>query len=88
MANPTGKGGRRFEKGHPGGPGRPKAEHDIQALARAHAPVAIETLVKIASFGQSESAQVAASTALLDRGFGKPKQTVVWFECHVWHTIR
>jgi hypothetical protein len=43
---------------------------DVQALARTKTALAIEALVKIVKNGKSESARVAAATALLDRGFG------------------
>jgi hypothetical protein len=36
----------------------------------------LETLAHIAQKGESESARVAASVALLDRGWGKPRATV------------
>lgn len=77
MANPTGKGGRRFQPGNNATKGRPKADHDITELARSHTAMAIATLVRIAGDPTaSHSAQVAAATALLDRGYGRPKQTV------------
>ena len=60
------------KSGNPGG--RPKELAGIQELARKHAPEAIKTLVRVAAKGKSESAQVAAASALLDRGFGKPPQ--------------
>lgn len=44
-------------------------------MARSLAPEALETLREIARHGKSESARVAASVALLDRGLGKPGQT-------------
>lgn len=47
---------------------------DIRSLARAHSETAIAALAGIAQNGQSESARVAASVALLDRGWGKPVQ--------------
>jgi len=47
---------------------------DIRSLARAHTTSALRTLAVIASQGQSESARVAAATALLDRGWGKAPQ--------------
>jgi hypothetical protein len=34
------------------------------------------TLAKICAQGKSESARVAAASALLDRGYGKPAQSV------------
>jgi hypothetical protein len=62
------------ESGNPGG--RPKELEGIQKLARENAPLAIQTLVEVATKGKSESARVTAANALLDRGFGKPKQFV------------
>ena len=65
-----------FKKGVSGNPGgRPKALMDVIALARTHTALAIATLVRIASDEESpQSAAVAASTALLDRGWGKAMQ--------------
>lgn len=45
-------------------------------LARRYTGVAMATLARVAKSGQSESAQVAASIAILDRGYGKPAQAV------------
>jgi hypothetical protein len=73
--NPTGKGG--FKKGQSGNPGgRPKELREIQTLAREYGVAAIKALASIAEGGKSESARIAAATALLDRGFGR---------CHVQH---
>jgi hypothetical protein len=36
----------------------------------------MEALVKIALSGNSDSARVAAATAILDRAFGRPAQTL------------
>ena len=49
---------------------------DLQSLARAYTKRAILTLGGIAEAGESESARVSASIALLDRGWGKPAQPV------------
>lgn len=49
---------------------------DIRSLARSHTETALSTLAGIAQNGTSESARVAASVALLDRGWGKPTQIV------------
>ena len=47
---------------------------NIESLARSYTETAIQTLGGIASNGESEAARVSASIALLDRGWGKPKQ--------------
>jgi hypothetical protein len=63
----------RFEKGRSGNPGgRPKEHGEIRELARRHTDTAIATLVEVCHAGKNESARVAAATALLDRGYGKP----------------
>ena len=52
-----------------------KAPTDIRSLARQHTALAVKTLVGIASQRTApHSARVAAATALLDRGWGKPKK--------------
>src|SRR5438045_4792440 len=56
--------------------GRPKIIEDIRDLARAHTETAINALVQIAEKGKQESARVAAASALLDRGWGKPTQPI------------
>jgi hypothetical protein len=49
---------------------------EIGALARLYAPQAMEALVKIAMTGKSDSARVATSIPILDRAFGRPRQTL------------
>ena len=64
----------RWAKGTSGNPGgRPKAELDVQELARAHTPDAIAALVAALT---SPRERVAAATALLDRAWGRPTQHV------------
>ena len=46
--------------------------NEIESVAKQHARAAIGALVKQLMFGASEAAKVAASNALLDRGYGKP----------------
>lgn len=53
-----------------------KSLTEIRSLARSHTETALSALAGIAQNGQSESARVAASVALLDRGWGKPTQPV------------
>jgi hypothetical protein len=73
-----------FKPGHAPtlGGGRPKLDplqkqiiKDIKAAAREHAALAIATLVRNCN-AESEAVQVTASNSLLDRGFGKPKETL------------
>jgi hypothetical protein len=45
-------------------------------LARQHAPVAINELARLAQKAKSERARVAAIRELLDRAYGKPRQSV------------
>src|SRR5215467_2692408 len=69
--------GRPFEKGQSGNRGgRPKVVAEVRELARQRGPEAIAALVQIMTEGKSEAARVAAATALLDRGWGKPTQPV------------
>ena len=54
-----------------------KAPADIRSLARAHTARAIQVLAGIMDQPDSpHAARVSAATALLDRGWGKPSQTV------------
>lgn len=53
---------------------RRKVPLDLGSLARGYTEVAIKTLGGIATTGESEAARVSAAAALLDRGWGKPKQ--------------
>lgn len=54
-----------------------KATVEIRSLARSHSDTAIRTLAAIMTKEDApESARVAAANAILDRGWGKPQQTV------------
>lgn len=66
----------RFEPGQSGNPGgRPKENNEVKALARA---LGIEAIEKLAQLMRGDDPRVASSAAqaLLDRGFGKPSQSV------------
>jgi hypothetical protein len=55
----------------------PKAVKEIRSLARAQTRTAIRTLAGIMSHPKAPpAARVAAANALLDRGWGKPSQTI------------
>ena len=68
----------KFVKGESGNPGgRPKGEGEIREIARQHTDAAIKTLVRVMSNKDaSHGAQVAAASALLDRGWGRPQQNI------------
>ena len=62
-----------FQKGRSGNPGgRPKAVKDVEAAAREHTPLAMQTLADIcADAAAPAAARVSAASTLLDRGLGK-----------------
>lgn len=45
----------------------------LSAMAKSYAPEALEMLAEVMRYGVSDAARVAASIALLDRAFGRPK---------------
>ncbi len=74
MTNPTGKGGfKRGQSGNPGG--RPKLPADIREAFKAKAPEALEVLIRCLQSDDDRIAMMAAQ-AILDRGYGKPAQTI------------
>src|SRR5205814_3631407 len=71
------RGLMKFRKGKSGNPGgRPKVLGELQELARHHAPEVIAELARLAVKGRSETARIAASRELLDRGFGRARQSM------------
>ena len=66
-----------WQPGVSGNPnGRPKPDVDIAALARVHGPKCIEITYNLATRSRDPKIRLAAATALLDRGFGRPNQSV------------
>lgn len=70
------KGGRREGAGRP--KGKPNAvTADVRELAQQYGPQALATLAAIMNNEESpEAARVAASKELLDRAYGKSKQSI------------
>ena len=67
-----------FQPGQSGNPGgRPKASARVRDAARLHTETAIDVLVSImTSEDAATAARVAAASAILDRGYGKPTQPI------------
>jgi Family of unknown function (DUF5681) len=70
-----------FKKGQSGNPnGRPRSQTraiaNLAFEARKHSVLALKTLVDICKKGETESSRMAAANAILDRGFGRPTQSI------------
>jgi hypothetical protein len=77
----AGKGGKRstsFKPGNNANPGgRPKAIIQLVELARAETEQSIKTLIDVRDNTEAPpAARVGAANAILDRGWGKPAQTI------------
>ncbi len=65
-----------FKKGQSGNPGgRPKEVSEVKDLARTHGVDAIERLVELIA-SDNERTAVAACEAILNRGYGRPAQSM------------
>ena len=74
MRNPNGQ----FVAGYTGNAGgRPKDEYKIAELARGYTLEALDTLVELMRYSKNERVRGTAAQALLERGWGKPKQEIV-----------
>ncbi len=66
---------KKGESGNPGG--RPAGYGDLRELARTHTETAVATLVEIMhDKDAAPSARATAATGLLDRGWGRPEQSI------------
>jgi len=71
------RGGNRKGAGRPtGAVNRATAEQKarLSEIAREYTEIAFSTLVEVAQSGQSDTARISAACAILDRGFGKPRE--------------
>ena len=74
MSRRTGNG--RFQKGESGNPGgRPALPADVREAFKARAPQALEVLTRCLQSDDERIAMMAAQ-AILDRGYGKPVQSI------------
>lgn len=65
-----------FQPGQSGNPGgRPKGEAKVREAAREHTEAALAVLVGALS-DEDARVRIKAAETLLDRGWGKPKQTI------------
>jgi hypothetical protein len=70
-----------FQKGvsgNPAGrrPGQMRAIQNLAVEARKYALASLRTIDEIRRKGESEAVRLAAANSLLDRGFGKPAQSI------------
>ena len=71
-------GGMREGSGRPAGAANKAASElkiNLSELAREYTNDALVTLVDVMQSSQSDSARIAAATAILDRGYGRPTKT-------------
>jgi hypothetical protein len=68
----------REGSGRPAGAGNKAASElklNLSELARQHTNDALDTLADVMKSSQSDTARIAAATAILDRGYGRPSKT-------------
>ena len=73
-------GGMREGSGRPAGAGNKATSElklNLSELAREYTNDAFSALVGVMNTSQSDSARIAAATAILDRGYGKPSMSQV-----------
>ena len=68
--------GRWMPGASPNPGGRPAGMAEVRGLARSYTAIAIEKLAHLVQHAKSEQACIAAASALLDRGWGKPTQPI------------
>jgi hypothetical protein len=66
-----------WQPGQSGNPkGRPSIKGEVETLARTFTVEALETLADLMRNGASDNVRMAAATALLNRGWGLPRQAI------------
>jgi len=71
-------GGTREGSGRPAGAANKATSGlklNLSELAREYTNDALDALVEVMQSSQSDSARIAAATAILDRGYGRPTKT-------------
>jgi hypothetical protein len=68
-------GGIRPGAGRPSG-SKNKVTPEIRAMAMKHCPAALDTIVHLATNAETEATRLAAAKELLDRAYGKPRQSI------------
>jgi len=66
-----------WQPGRSGNPkGRPSIKGPVEVLAREHTEEAVRTLVELMRTGYPDAVKGAAANALLNRGWGMPRQAI------------
>jgi hypothetical protein len=66
-----------WQPGQSGNPkGRPSIKGEVETLARTYTVEALETLADLMRNGASDNVRMAAASALLNRGWGLPRQAI------------
>lgn len=73
----TGNGFKPGQSGNPGGrPKRTAEELDLIAACKDRTPAALAVIESIMMEGENERNKLSAAMAIIERGYGKPKETV------------
>lgn len=65
------------KSGNPGGrPPKTDEERTLEAMCKEKTPAALNTILSIMGSGEQERARLAAAQYIIDRGWGKAKESV------------
>lgn len=74
---PRGTPFKAGQSGNPGGrPKRTEEELDLIAACKDRTPAALAVIESIMMEGENERNKLSAAMAIIDRGYGKPKETI------------